>query len=75
MIFLFGEIDVFIVGGLLGSLAKIIVESDGQFIFPKIICDPVTGRRVGITLGFIGNIFIGILTAVCFDNSFIVAVF
>jgi hypothetical protein len=63
----------FVAGGVLGSLAKVILESDGHLAFPSIEKD--CNGRLSIYMGVFGNVLVGVVTALVVDHSFYVAVF
>lgn len=64
----------YISAGFLGSLSKAILDSDGHLVFPYIF-KSTDGKITEIQLGFVGNVFVGIMTAIIVDHSFAVAFF
>ena len=66
----------FIIGGLLGSIVKTVVEGDGKFVLPKVYTVQINGntQRV-LSVGFVGNIMVGVIVAVIVDHSFLVSFF
>ena len=67
------EIGTYLVGGLVGSMAKVILISDGHLLLPKIEFNN-HGKATALYLGFLGNIILGVCVAVTIDHSFYMSV-
>lgn len=65
----------YIMGGVVGSILKIVLEQDGKFIIPKAYNTTIDGiERKVLSLGFLGSVLVGVFVAMVADHSFLVSV-
>lgn len=66
---------IFIIGGVIGSFIKIVFENDGEFKLPTVYKQTINGAEKRLlSVGFLGNVFVGVMVAVYADHSLLVSI-
>lgn len=63
---------IFVIAGLLGGAANLILEHEGRILFPRFIKNG-KGEKIGLVLGFLGNLLVGIVVALIADTNFFIS--